>query len=193
LPPGKISFLRCVCERWHYLIIAEVGVADGVFSEYLLNELRPRKFVAFDLFALHEADTYGGAPTNVLLKNMTHLDYYRRKFADRASQVVTGVGRSNLTLAKYPDKTFDLIYIDVNHSYESVRQDTNIVQAKLADDGILVLDDYTQFDFIGGVRYGIVRAVNELIINQDWQVCGFSLQRAMFCNIAIRKSSGSSR
>jgi hypothetical protein len=35
-------------------VIAEVGVAHGVFSEYLLNELRPRKFVAFDLFTMHE-------------------------------------------------------------------------------------------------------------------------------------------
>ncbi len=31
-------------------LIGEVGVAHGIFSEYLLNELRPRKFVAFDLF-----------------------------------------------------------------------------------------------------------------------------------------------
>src|SRR5271166_1370158 len=35
-------------------VVAEVGVARGDFSEFLLNELRPKKFVAFDIFTLHE-------------------------------------------------------------------------------------------------------------------------------------------
>jgi hypothetical protein len=33
-------------------VIAEVGVAHGDFSEYLLNELQPRKFVALDTFTI---------------------------------------------------------------------------------------------------------------------------------------------
>ena len=174
-------------------VIAEVGVAHGIFSEYLLNELRPRKFVAFDLFKMHEWDTYLNVPTNMLLNNMTHLDYYRQKFADRGAQVVIEVGRSNLNLAKYPDKSFDLIYIDADHSYESVKQDANWAKAKLADNGIIVFNDYIQFDYLAGVRYGVVRAVNELIINDDWRVCGFSIQSAMYCDIAIRKQSNPSR
>jgi hypothetical protein len=173
-------------------VIAEVGVAHGVFSEHLLNELRPRKFVAFDLFKMHEWGTYLGVPTNVLLNNMTHLDYYRRKFADRGDQVVIEVGRSNLNLAKYPDKSFGLIYIDGDHSYEGAKQDANVAKTKVADNGIIVFNDYIQFDFLSGVRYGVVRAVNELIINDDWRVCGFCLQSAMYCDIAIRKRSGAS-
>jgi hypothetical protein len=173
-------------------VIAEVGVAHGAFSEYLLKELRPRKFVAFDLFKMHEWDKYLGVSTKQLLNNMTHLDYYRRKFADRETQVVTEVGGSSLNLAKYPDKSFDLIYIDADHSYESVKQDANVAKTKVADNGIIVFNDYIQFDFLHGVRYGVVRAVNELVINDDWRVCGFSLQSAMYCDIAIRKRSGAS-
>ena len=173
-------------------VIAEVGVAHGVFSEYLLNELRPRKFVAFDIFNMHEWDTYCNVRTNILFNNMTHLDYYRRKFADRGSQVVIEVGKSNLTLAKYPDKSFDLIYVDADHSYEGVKQDVNVAKAKLADDGVIVFNDYVGFDFLEGVRYGVIRAVNELIINDDWRVCGLSLQCAMYCDIAIHKQSGAS-
>ncbi|MGC1888220.1 MAG: class I SAM-dependent methyltransferase [Stellaceae bacterium] len=173
-------------------VIAEVGVAHGVFSEYLLNELRPRKFVAFDIFNMHQWDTFYGVPTNILLNNMTHLDYYRQKLANRGAQVVIEVGKSNLNLAKYPDKSFDLIYIDADHSYESVKEDGNLAKAKLADNGIIVFNDYIQFDYLAGVRYGVVRAVNELIIYDDWRVCGFSLQSAMYCDIAIRKQSNPS-
>ena len=173
-------------------VIAEVGVAHGLFSEYLLNELRPRKFVAFDIFNMHEWDTYCNVPTNILFNNMTHLDYYRRKFAERGSQVVIEVGGSNLSLAKYPDKSFDLIYIDADHSYEGVKQDANLAKEKIVDNGVIVFNDYVGFNFFEGEHYGVIRAVNELIINSDWRVCGLSLQCAMFCDIAIRKRSGPS-
>jgi Methyltransferase domain len=169
-------------------VIAEIGVAHGEFSEYLLNQLEPKKFVAFDVFNLHEWDTFLHIPTKILFNNMTHLDYYKQKFADRGAQVVIEVGRSNLNLAKYPDKSFDLIYVDADHSYESVKQDADLAKAKLADNGVIVFNDYTYFDFLMGVRYGVVRAVNELIIYDDWRVCGFALSRTMYCDIAIRRS-----
>ena len=177
-------------------VIAEVGVAEGDFSEYLLNELRPKKFVAFDIFTMHEWDRVGGGPwrgigkPNVLLENMTHLDYYKRRFADRGAQVVIEVGMSSVNLKKYPDKTFDLIYIDGDHSYEGVKQDANVAKAKLADNGIIVFNDYIMFDHLNGVPYGVVQAVNELIVSEDWRVSGFSLEKNMFCDIAIRKQSG---
>src|SRR5215469_9286465 len=173
-------------------VIAEVGVAHGLLSEYLLNELRPRKFVAFDTFTMHESDTYCNVPTNILFNNMRHLDYYRQKFADRGSQVVIEVGRSNLNLAKYPDKSFDLIFIDADHSYEGVKQDANLAKEKVTDNGVIVFNNYVAFDFFMGERYGVIRAVNELIINSDWRVCGLSLQTAMYCDIAIHKQSGPS-
>ena len=173
-------------------VIAEVGVAHGLLSEYLLNELRPRKFVAFDTFTMHETDTYCNVPTNILFNNMRHLDYYRQKFADRGSQVAIEVGRSNLNLAKYPDKSFDLIFIDADHSYEGVKQDANLAKEKVTDNGVIVFNNYVAFDFFMGERYGVIRAVNELIINSDWRVCGLSLQTAMYCDIAIHKQSGPS-
>src|SRR5215469_9594228 len=103
-----ISSLRCIEGG----VIAEVGVAHGEFSEFLLNELKPRSFVAFDVFDMHEWGTFWGTTTSNLLNNMSHLEYYKRRFAHRSAQVVIEVGMSNSTLAKYPDKSFDLIYVD---------------------------------------------------------------------------------
>jgi len=177
-------------------VIAEVGVGIGDFSEYLLNALQPKKFVGFDIFTMHEWARLGGGPwrgiseTNILLENMTHLDYYKRRSADRSSQVSIEVGMSSVNLTKYPNKTFDLIYIDGDHSYDGVKQDANLAKAKLADNGVIVFNDYIMFDHLNGVTYGVVQAVNELIVGEDWRVCGFSLEKNMFCDIAIRKQSG---
>jgi hypothetical protein len=68
---------------------------------------------------------------------------------------VIEVGRSNLNLTKYPDKSFDLIYIDADHSYEGVTQDASVGNAKLVDNGIMAFNDYIQFDYLAGMRYGV--------------------------------------
>src|SRR5262249_15507181 len=73
-------------------VVAEVGVAQGNFSEHLLASLRPRTFVAFDTFAMHERPTAWGVPTSQLFNNMTHGEFYRKRFADRGAQVVLEVG-----------------------------------------------------------------------------------------------------
>ena len=96
---------------------------------------------------------------------MTQLEHYRRKFADRGSQVVIEVGMSQQNLAKYPDKSFDLIYIDGDHSYASVKQDTNISKTNLTDNGIIIFNYYIMYDYVNGMTYGVVRSVNELVIN----------------------------
>jgi predicted O-methyltransferase YrrM len=166
--------------------IAEVGVADGYFSDFLLSQLRPSKFVAFDIFTMHKYTTSWAGRTN-MFGGMTQLEHYRRKFADRGSQVIIEVGMSQRNLAKYPDNSFDLIYIDGDHSYAGVRQDTNLAKIKIADNGIIVFNDYIIYDYINNTMYGVIRAVNELVINEDWRVCGFSLNWGMFCDIAVRK------
>jgi Methyltransferase domain len=168
-------------------VVAEVGVAHGDFSEFLIDQLKPKRFVAFDLFTMHEWGVAWEDTTANLLNNMTHLEFYKRRFADRSAEVVIEVGMSHLTLGKYPNKSFDLIYIDADHRYEAVKKDAEVAKNKVADNGFLIFNDYMRFDHLEGQLYGVVRAVNELIVNDNWVVCGFALQREMYCDIAIHK------
>jgi Methyltransferase domain len=131
-------------------VIAEVGVAHGGFSEFLMDQLKPKRFVAFDLFNMHEWGEAWGVPTAQLLNNMTHLEFYKKRFADRSTEVVIEVGMSHLTLAKYPDKSFDLIYIDADHSYEGVKKDAEVAKNKVADNGVLIFNDYQVFSLWDG-------------------------------------------
>lgn len=166
-------------------VIAEVGVATGDFSEVMLKYLRPKKFVAFDVFTMHEFPIFWGIPSEVLFDGLTHLEFYKRRFSDRP-EVVLEAGLSLDGLARYDDNTFDLVYIDAGHDYESVRRDAELSRDKLKDGGILVFNDYTMYDHLIGTPYGIVQVVNEVVVNDGWHVVGFALQRDMFCDIAIQ-------
>ena len=63
-----------------------------------------------------------------------------------------------------------------------------MANAKLSDNGIMVLNDYKMFDHYYYVPYGVVQAVNEFIVGNNWKVCGFALHREMYCDIAIWRS-----
>jgi hypothetical protein len=168
-------------------VVAEVGVAHGEFSEILLRELAPSRFVAIDIFTMHHMPVAWGIPTAVLFNGMTHLDFYRKKFAAWGEQVVIEEGWSHDMLTKQPDNSFDLLYIDASHDYDNVKRDGSLGLQKLKNTGVLVFNDYIMYDHVADAPYGVVQAVNELVIDNDLQVIGFSLQRHMFCDIAVRR------
>jgi SAM-dependent methyltransferase len=167
-------------------IIAEVGVGIGWFSRQLVDMLRPARFVAIDTFQLHTLATIWGRPTTDVFGARTHREYYEGIMQDAPCTVSIDAGLSHECLAAYPDGYFDLIYLDCDHSYESVKRDCELARRKLSHDGVLVLNDYIMFDHLAGMPYGVVPAANELIVNGDWKVIGFALQQHMFCDIALR-------
>jgi hypothetical protein len=167
--------------------IAEVGVALGDFTEYLLSSLAPKEFVAFDTFEMDRWASVWGVPTSTALKGMTHLDFYKTRFLSRGDQVSIEVGKSHDSLLRYKDKTFDMIYLDADHSYEAVKADAELAKAKIKDDGILMFNDYIMFDHSSREPYGVVQAVNEMIVAEDWRVIGYALNPHLFCDIAIRR------
>ena len=172
-------------------VVAEVGVADGEFSEFLLQVLEPSLFVAIDIFTMHHTPNvvWKGKPYSALLDNMTHADFYRKRLSAWNGQVVIEAGLSHEMLGKQPDQSFDLIYIDASHLYDDVRRDSLAALPKLKDSGVIVFNDYIMYDHNTETPYGVVQAVNELIVENDLRVVGFSLQHHMFCDIAVRRSA----
>jgi disulfide oxidoreductase YuzD len=168
--------------------IAEIGVAHGDFSEFLLVQLAPRTLVAFDFFNMHEAGSLWGKDTRQLLHGMKHLDFYQHRFRSRGDQVVIEPGVSYLELAKYPDRTFDMIYVDAAHDYPSVKRDADMALDKVKSDGFLVFNDYIMYDHLVGEPYGVVQVVNQIIVEQDLAVYGLALERHLFCDIAFCRS-----
>ena len=149
--------------------IAEVGVLAGDFSQVLLDKLFPRELHLIDL-DLHSH------PIN-------------RRFTKqvRSGQVFYHEGDSSQTLSKFPDHYFDFIYIDGDHSYEGVKQDTTVAKHKIRHDGFLIYNDYTYWSPVECIPYGVMHVVNELCLKEGWQVVFFALDPYMYCDVAIRR------
>jgi Methyltransferase domain len=174
-------------------VVAEIGVANGDFSQILLNELQPSQFFALDTFELHLIPMIWGIPTEELLQGKSHLEFYRNRFSSLGDRVVIKQGLSDESLETLPDHYFDLIYIDAGHDYDHVRRDADLSRLKLKDDGILVFNDYIMFDHIRRVPYGVVQAVNEMVVNEGWRVIGLALHHDLFCDIAIVRSTSDTK
>jgi hypothetical protein len=178
--------LRCLPREGR---VAEVGVAFGDFSELLLEDLSPTTFHAYDLFTWDGSEHIWGRTTGETLRGRTHREYFEERFATAISQGTVEViqGDSRVTLATAPDAFYDVIYLDADHRYEAVVADVAIATTKLAADGYLVFNDYIIYDHFGGSTFGIVPVVNDLCVNQGWEVAYFALELEMYCDIALRR------
>ena len=168
-------------------VIAEIGVALGEFSRFMIDRFGPSEFHAFDLFQLHLDATLWGMPTSQVLEGRTHADFYRSKFPE----ALVYEGSSGDTLHAVADGKFDLIYVDGAHDYEAVAADARQCERIVKSDGVLVFNDYIMHDPFLHADYGIVPVVNEMVVNGGWKVIGFGLQKHLFCDIAIRRTANS--
>ena len=130
------DMVRSICPRKG--VIAEIGVALGDFSEFLITTLEPSKFFAMDLFDLEKYQTVWGQRPARLFDNLSHFEYYKRRFSNRHNLVRIEKGNSHELLAAHNDQYFDLIYIDAGHAYEEVKADSDQAIRKIKTDGMLI-------------------------------------------------------
>ena len=184
---GRYDLIASLTDA-HRGTIAEVGIGGGRFSEFLLQTLDPSHFVAIDLFRAHEADVVRGRPAAEAFDGLTHRQFYERRLAKELHRMTINEGPSWEMLAAWPDEHFDMIYIDAAHDYESVKKDAEVAGRKVKRDGILVFNDYIIWPGQHDEPYGVVQAVNDLVVHGDgWHVIAFALARRLFCDIAIRR------
>src|ERR1035441_8353833 len=81
-----------------------------------------KKFLAVDLFTLHDYPTMWGGRIGIALGGRRHADYFRERFASdlAAGRLEMLEGASTVMLATLPDCSVDVFYVDANHSYEAV-------------------------------------------------------------------------
>lgn len=185
---SKYSLISSFQERLKDGTIAEIGVAYGDFSEYMINTLQPKRFDAYDLFSWTSDEVVWGKECKEKFDGKTHLEFFNQRFKslidDKKMFVFQGDSSSNL---QNSDISYDMIYIDGDHSVDGVRRDAFSALSKLNGNGILIFNDYILYDHFTGTEYGVIHVVNDLCVNHGLRVTGFALANHMFCDISLER------
>lgn len=190
LLPNRLELIKMLPKN---TIVTEVGVAFGDFSNLILNTMQPTKFVAIDIFRLHEEVVYGGMQYSGVLnkekfKGLNHFDWYSKRFEKNLNngQLEIKKGISWEILRSYPDRYFDMIYIDADHRYESVKKDIQAAKRKIKNKGVIIFNDYVLFDLTISYFYGVPKAVNEFLLESNFKVFAFAFHPYMLCDLAVK-------
>jgi hypothetical protein len=196
LPPHLLECCTVLPDRTAILpllpkaaVFAEVGVATGDFSQLVLSLCEPATFIAIDRFRLHELPSLWGRPTSEIFAGRAHGDAYRSRFAGliEAGRMQVLEGDSAACLDRLAPGSVDIVYVDADHDYASVRRDLAAAHRAVADDGWIILNDYI---IVPGLKedtlYGVVHAGHEFMTAHDWGMQYLALQTRMFCDVALR-------
>jgi SAM-dependent methyltransferase len=149
--------------------VAELGTYKGDFAREILARSQPAE--------LHLID----------------IDYTLFDVAiGRDPRVTCHTGLTDAMIATFPDRHFDWIYIDGEHSYDGVARDIAAAAPKVKPGGCLVFNDFAHIDPLLG-RYGVHRAVVEFAIAERWPMSHFAMQGAALYDVALRRPGMASR
>jgi hypothetical protein len=170
--------------------VAEIGVWRATFSKTLVTTLRPREFLAFDIFTGHTEKEWNGQTGHELFEGLTHRQFYEKEMTPLLNGTTTMTiveGDSRQTLRNFTDQSFDLVYVDGDHHYEAVKADAQLAVDMVKPSGFLVFNDYLLIDH-GHAAYGVVPVVNDLVVNQGWRIVGYALDWHLYCDIALQRA-----
>ncbi len=145
------------------LIIAELGVFNGDFSQTILNICEPKELVLIDLWE-NKTIMSGDVDGNNILR-INGGDLYNSvnvKFS-KLSNVKIHKDYTTSVLLKYEDNYFDVIYVDADHSYDGCMNDLEVSYKKIKNGGYIMGHDYEQnFEKTKNVyNFGVNKAVND--------------------------------
>ena len=166
LVPDRVDLLRtCLPMRG---VVAEVGTDHGDFAQMILKYSSPSELHIIDI---------------------TLANFRRGAFASAMDQGTVRLYESDSVdaMRRFPDGYFDWIYIDANHSYDAVKRDIDEAKSKIKEQGLLVFNDYIFWSHREFMPYGVVQAVNEFCLAEDWELLYLALHPEMYGDVVLRR------
>lgn len=170
MPPLMSDNIKIVHNRTQLLqtmlknaVVAEIGVYKGQFSRRILDVTSPKEFHVIDPWDLLKGHSkHGKQHHKVVLETL-------QKEID-AGIVTVHKDFSENVLPTFSNNYFDWVYVDADHSYESVIQELNTCKNLVKDNGYICGHDYTRWAGNGLVRFGVVEAVNEFCNEHQYEI-----------------------
>ncbi|MEV7782194.1 class I SAM-dependent methyltransferase [Kitasatospora sp. NPDC088351] len=182
--------------------ILELGTYLGRSAVLLGDHLKPgEQLTVCDLFDSEAGDADNAAEmTMSYRKTLTRSAFEANYLAFHARlPVIVQAPTSALADGRIPAGSCRFVHVDASHLYEHVAGDIGVARAALAEDGLVVLDDYRsehtpgvsaavwQAVFTGGLRpvlltpmkfygtWGDAEAAQRVLLSRDWRSEGYSL------------------
>jgi hypothetical protein len=166
--PSREELISTMPEK---AVCAEVGVQTGYFSAQILNRTAPRKLHLLDLS----------------IAQIRYDLYPELRSAVGSGIVELHEGSSAQILSTFPDHFFDWLYIDGDHSFAGVILDIAQALRVVNPHGLIVFNDYVKYSPLELFQYGVMEAVNDLCLTQDFEMVGLALHGLGYFDVAIRK------
>lgn len=146
------------------MVMAELGVFEGVFSREIVRICGPSELHLIDLWKRSRSPD----STNLKIKRLKRFGMWRAKRAIQKeykddARVRLHQGLTTEVMAEFPDDYFDFVYVDASHKYENVMADLLLSYLKVCDGGYICGHDYQYFvDGKDSLMYeGLRQAVDE--------------------------------
>lgn len=139
-------------------IVCEIGVKNGLFFEHLVKN-NPRLSIAVDLWDFYTLPSQNDLNYNIEDIKKFEVEF-RSKFKNTIIHKMTSIEASKL----FEDFTFDLVYLDADHTYESTKNDIHAWYPKVKSGGILAGHDYSDYYIEAtSTTFGVIKAVDEFV------------------------------
>jgi hypothetical protein len=157
-------------------VVAELGVNKGEFSEEIWTITKPQK--------LHLVDIWASERYHMGLRKLIE-----KKFKDQidSEKIIINQGLSIDMSFRFQDNYFDWIYIDTDHSYGVTKAELQAYKNKIKPGGIIAGHDYVQGNWGKLLRYGVMEAVHEFCVNENWEIIYLTMEMSDNPSFAIRK------
>jgi hypothetical protein len=155
--------ISSLCKKG-YDRVAEVGVQEGLFNEFINNTLQPKELYAIDI----------------------DITQYTNRTMIKDNVVLINKPSQDITVSDFSGP-LDMLYLDADHSYDAVKKDIDVLKNMVKPKGLFVFNDFTMFSIHEMLLYGVARAVTEFIIEEKWQVVGLALDEWNFYDIALKR------
>ena len=150
-----VSFARS--NRGGGVKIMEIGVLYGLNLTGMYNIVRTEYetvlFTAIDPFEGYYGQKLDAGLAFPVTEKFFRINLARNQVAEQDIAVFKGFSSDPAIQAANAKKTFDLIFVDGDHSYEGVKRDVDFYGTLLSSGGLLIIDNYGDAAWPGVTRY----------------------------------------
>ena len=151
----------------------ELGVDKGDFSETILSITDPNQLFLVDIWESERYSEEKYAKIKEKFKTEDEVSIIRE--------------RSEVALKDFDDDFFDWVYIDTTHSYEQTSEELEISRRKVKQGGVIAGHDYCVGNVSKRLPYGVISAVHEFCVRENWEMAHLSLETHGHWSFALEK------